>query len=391
MPEPFREQLRQDLANAFCTALENIANFADVFGGANPATLPLTVSPLREAYRIACNREPPDPPPPGFTGGQCPILYTVNVQWVRKAVIAFQCVDSGTEFGQQFFVPGPIKGLTVELSDGGAGLYILHGAGGAQRRQVYFYTGTTECPAQFVSYSITSVQPPPGVPDDCGDPEPVIPPPAPNFNITNIDITYTNNDGLDITIPAVFIFARANVNLKGEITVPVRLDFSGGRIQIGGDYNLNTGDINLNFGNSNYNRNGLPNPDGYEPDPTLPDVPPDVPDDVPNPPRDESEGETTRILRACIVTTSVVPNDITEIFQSSNPNIFAPNLGYVQFAINVNGRIAWTSDIPVKNKRNFIVVPWEGGATQVRGTPRPGVTWVITPVYALVEDVVEFA
>lgn len=391
MAGTFRDELRGTLAEGFCTALEYIGNFADAFGGANPATIPLTISPLRAAYRLLCNREPPDPLPPTFTGGQCPINYTVNVQWNRKAVVAFQCVDSGTEFGQQFFVLGPITGLTVEYSDGAAGLYITHGAGGTQRRQVYLYSGTNDCPAQFTSYSITSVVPPPGTPDTCGDPPPIIPPPVNNYNDIDFNFDYTNNEGDNINIGGNFIFAPVRINLDGELTVPVRLDFSGGTLQLGGDLNLNNGDLNLNFGNPNYNRNGKPNPDGFKPDPSLPPMPDDIPDDVPNPPDDSTEPETTRLLRACIVTTSIVPPSVSKIIQNSNPDILAPNLGYVAFAINVNGKIAWTSDIPVKNQRNFIEVPWEGGAVEVRGTPRPGVAWTITPVYAIVEDAVVFS
>lgn len=392
MPGTFIEELTNGVRNAFCTVLEAQNNYYG-YVGQNPffITARLAQQFFDTAYRVACNREPPDPPSPPFTGGQCAINYTVNTAWTRKARIAGTCVTTGTETATNFSVLGPIAGLVTARSGSNLSLQIAHGAGGTSRTTVYTYADATGCPAEFVTYSITSVTPPIGVPDNCGNPPAVTPTPDSGYNSDTINITYTDVNDNDITLPVSFIFAPVRVNIKGELTVPIRIDVGGIDLQFGGDINLSTGGIEINYGNPNYNRNGLPNPDGYQPPDTTPDPPADVPVDVPNPSPDSNEPDTSRILRGCIVTTTVVPPDITVIFQEDNPTIYAPNLGYVQFAINVGGVIAWTADIPVKNKRHFVPCPWEGGAVAVRGTARSGVSWTISPVYALVEDVIEFA
>lgn len=385
MADSFRDGLLNGLRNGFCTALEFQRNYYG-YVGRNPffPTARAAEALMGAAYRLFCNQEPPEPLEPPFTGGQCSgVLYDVTVY--RNALLSNG--EQKPNYPQSYVarVYGPVRGVIVEITADVETMFIVSGTGNV-------YIGNLNFPAEtYVDYSITSIVRVDGQPDTCGDPPVLIPDPEPGFNEGDTNITYTNNDGLDLTVPLNFIFADLNVNLKGELTVPVRIDLGGLNFKIGGELNLNTGDLNLNFGNRNYNRNGLPNPDGYKPDPNLPDVPDNVPDDVYVPSPTDEDDDTSRILRACIVTTTNVPDDISLIFQTGNPNITAPNLGYVSFCISVNGRLSWTSDIPVKNQRNFIACPWEGGAVDVRGTPRPGVAWVITPVYAAVEDAVTFA
>jgi hypothetical protein len=342
------------------------------------------------AYRTACNREPPPNPNSQFTGGQCAVNYTLTIQFKRYNIVAGSCTLGGFESSLQTSVLGPIARWEVVPESGSSRLRIIHGPGGSLTRNVTTANTCNGVYQAFQNISFTSLARADGLPDNCGDPPTVTPTPTPGYNTTVTNITYTNNYNTNITLPVTLIFAKAALNIKGELNIPVRIDLGGVNLQIGGNINLNTGDITINYGNPNYSRNGLPNPDCFEPDPTIPDPPTGVPDDVPVPPSSESEPDTSRLLRGCIVTTSIIPDDISLIYQTGNPNITAPNLGYVSFAINVNGKVAWTSDIPVKNARNFIVCPWEGGAAEVRGTPRPGVTWTITPVYALIEDAVSF-
>lgn len=385
MPEPFERELFNAARNAFCNALELQQNYYG-YVGRNPffITARMAEALMGAAYRTFCNREPPPTPEPPFTGGQCVgVTYDVDVYVDRKNGNGSQA--GGYPFTFTVRTTGRIDGV-IELTSAGVKTIFITTSHG----NVYVTNANT--PDQYHPvYQIVDIRRVGGGADNCGDPPIPTPTPDPGFNDIDIDITYTNNDGIDITVPLIFIFADLNVNLRGELTVPIRIDLGGLNFKIGGELNLNNNEINLNFGNKNYNRNGLPNPDGYKPDPNLPDVPDDVPDDVYVPSPDDTDDETSRILRACIVSTNNVPDNISIIYQTGNPNITAPNLGYVSFCISVNGKLAWTSDIPVKNQRNFIVCPWEGGAIAVRGTPRPGVTWVITPVYAAVEDVIQFA
>jgi len=74
------------------------------------------------------------------------------------------------------------------------------------------------------------------------------------------------------------------------------------------------------------------------------------------------------------------------LFQGDNPDILIPAAGYISFYVDIPGTgKGWTLDIPVKNARNFIQCPWEGGAINVKGTPNPQVTFVITPVYKAIQ------
>lgn len=392
MANQFRDELVSGLRNAFCTAIELQQNYYG-WVGRNQffITARMAEALMGAAYRLFCNDEPPDPPEANFTGGQCPTIYTTYTK--APATFTAGGVDPNTEvFLVQGGVLGAIQGAEIVETSTAYEVRIF-AAANPPSNPAGNYLIATYAKSSYQSAIVSEfvVVRADGLPDNCGDPEPPVPTPQPGFNEVDIDITYTNNDGVDITVPLIFIFADLNVNLKGELTVPIRIDLGGLNFKIGGELNLNNGDINLNFGNRNYNRNGQPNPDGYKPEPDIPDIPPTVPDDVYLPSPTDDNDDTERILRACIVSTSIVPDDISLIYQIGNPNITAPNLGYVSFAINVNGKLSWTSDIPIKNERNFIACPWEGGAVAVRGTPRPGVEWVITPVYAAVEDRVIFA
>jgi len=385
MPDNFRNELVNGIRNAFCTALEVQENYYGYLAENNRWAIGAQLGEqfFDMAYRVACNREPPPALTPPFTGGQCAVSYDVTIYrgLFKNGQPTRGYPDFYTVRGN-----GPIGGLYLEtLSNGDVALRITWAS--TMPALGVAFTSQGEVWEEYYISNIVRVG---GGPDNCGNPPIPDPVPEPGYNNQPVTINYTNNEGNSINVPLNFIFAPVSLNLRGELTVPVRLDLGGVNLDLSGDFNLNTGDLNLNFGNPNYSRDGLPNPDGYKPDPTLPDVPDDVPDDVSIPSSDNSEGETTRILRACIVTTSIVPPNVSLIFQSGNPTITAPNLGYISFAIAVGNAIAWTSDIPVKNQRNFIVCPWEGGAVDVRGTPAPGVSWDITPVYAAVEDAIEF-
>lgn len=386
MADTFRNELLNGVRNAFCTALEIQENYYGYIAENNRWAIGAQLGEqfFDMAYRLACNREPPPPLGPPFTGGQCTHLR-YNVTVYKNAVTSTGAPKPGYPTTTVVLVYGAITGTTVTVTAGVETVFVTSTTANV-------YAGNLNTPGEhFTEHYIVSAIPQGGVPDTCGNPLIPDPVPEPGYNNQPITINYTNNEGDSVNVPLNFIFAPVSLNLHGELTVPVRLDLGGVNLEISGDFNLSTGGLNLNFGNPNYSRNGLPNPDGYKPDPSLPDVPDDVPDDVSIPSSDNSQDETTRILRACIVTTDIVPPNISLIYQGGNPTITVPNLGYVSFAISVGGGLAWTSDIPVKNQRNFIVCPWEGGAVDVRGTPAVGVDWTITPVYANVEDAIEFA
>lgn len=388
----FEEALLDGIRSAFCTYLDTfegfIANLAE-----NPLT-PFAKIPLattRFAQRLVCNREPNPVSNPPFTGGQCAFNYTVNVSWTRKARIAFVC-QNVNESNSQINVLGPIAGLEVvnTSTPGEKRLQIIHN-NGLSRRDVYTYSGVSGCPAEFVSYAITSVTPSSGGPDTCGDPPNEQPgDPKPSDPI-DIDITYIDADGDTFTVPINIVYAPIRVELNGNLTVPFRVQIDPTvDVSFNGTININTGDINIDFGNSNYPPSTLPKPDDYDCPDDIPDYPPTVPNSISPLPPTPPEDDTNTVIRAVIVTVASYNSNGTIIGQDDNPDIYVPNLGFINFAISVDNAIAWTSDIPVKNFRNFIPCEWNAGAVAVRGTPRPGVTWTLTPVRAKVEKPIEF-
>jgi hypothetical protein len=266
-------------------------------------------------------------------------------------------------------------------------------AGGSAETVVTFAGDSTGCPGQFRNFSITAVIPPVGVPDSCGNPVPDFPDaPEPPIPPVDVDFTYQDNDGVDVDFNAPITFAPVNIDLNGNVIIPFRIDIDPlFNIPINGTLNVNTGDIEFNFGNVNYNPSPFPQPDDFDTDDDIPDVPPSVPDDIPNPSPDNPEPETTTVIRGVIVTVTEYNSDVTIIGQESNPDIYAPNLGFVNFGITVAGSQAWSHDIPVKNFRQIIECPWLGGATSVAGTPRPGVEWTLSPVRSTQEETITFS
>lgn len=391
MPGTFKDELVNGIRNAFCTILEIQNNYYGYVARGPFVTARYAQLVTAVAYRLLCNREPPPEPDPPFTGGQCPTRYTVNynVTYDTRAIPPPNIV---TDPKSATLVWGKIKGIRVQ--QGTTDQVFIIGGSSSDPDATVDYPGFSVVQASgqgILSAAITSVVRTDGLPDTCGDPPIPTPTPTPGYNETDINIIYTDNSDDDVSLSVPFIFAPITVNLKGELTVPIRIDVGDVDFQLGGDINLSTGGIDINFGNRNYNRNGQPNPDSYECPTDTPGIPPTVPEPVLPPSPNDSEDSTTRVLRGVIVTvTSIEPGVSTLIFQGSNPDLYVPDLGFVQFQVAIGTRSAWLRDVPVRNQRHFIPCEWEAGAISVRGTPRPGVEWTLSEVYASIEDEVDF-
>jgi len=281
---------------------------------------------------------------------------------------------------------GPVLGFSIQQDPGSVQFIFVDFSDGSD------YAGNLNLPdEQFVNCAITNVVRVDGLPDTCGDPLPPTPTPPQPSDPIDVDVPWTDEDGNDLDITLPVIFAPIRVDINGELIVPFRVSVDPTfNVNFNGSININTGDVSINFKNINTPPKSSPNQDDYGSPDDIPDYPPEVPNSIiPIPPQPD-EPETAQVIRACIVTITDYDSNATVIFQDDNPDIYAPNLGFINFGISINNAIAWTSDIPVKNFRNFIPCPWEGGAIAVRGTPRPGVEWIITPVRLRVEEPVEF-
>lgn len=392
MAGTFLDELRNAVRNAWCASLDTAYNFLDALPDpiVDSGSVPIARA-NRALYRMFCNNEPPPPPQPPFLGGQCHILYNVVVS--NTYANAQGNPVNGTSSRA---VWGKIKTAYWRFPTATTAELVLVSGTSSDPDAVLetvIQGGSYASPPPHGSFTVISITNTPyfGGADTCGDPDPVIEPPEPNYNHCPCNFTYTTNNNVDVNVSASLTFAPSTLNNYGDVTVPIRISLLSDNTIFGGDINLNTGDININFGNRSYPRSDREKPDSYDTPTDTPDVPPDVPTPVTPPSPDSTDSNTTRLLRACIVTvTNIVDSPTSQIFQEDNPDIFAPNLGYVQFLIAVGNRLAWSTDIPVKNRRHFIPCPWEGGALQVQGTPRAGVTWDISPVYTRQENAVEF-
>lgn len=397
MPGQFSDEFVNGIRNEFCTVMGIARNF---YPYALRIRSPYVILPLTAAYfahRIFCNEEPPGQPDPPFTGGQCEFAYNVSINFTNQGVNFITGCTPQDQSTVVNFVLGPIKGLEVTFEDAPAPfvrtsyLKIVHGVNSELRTVAYSYSGYGVCEPNFPAYSIVSVVPSGGQPDECGDPPPGYGNPDPGYNERDVTITYTTNNGDDVNFTFNFVFAPITVNLNGSLIIPLRIRFGDDNTYFSGDINVEDNSVHVDWNNVNYPSDGHETPGNYPTPDNLPDYPPDVPQPISPPSTTDPPTMSTSVIRACIVTvTEDEQTSTTIIYQDNNPDIYAPNLGYVQFLIATGNTTAWTSDIPVKNKRNFIPCSWPAGAIGVRGTPREGVTWSITPIYASIDSGIDF-
>lgn len=384
-----RDALNEAVTSTACTLLGAAGtyarNFEGILGSIAPGIgLPISspASGLSAAYGLLCNRTPPplqNPPP--FIGGQCSgVLYDVSYSYDFRSGIFNAPPGTVTPSSGTRRVTGKVNGIRAVNTTNSAKAELLTDGG-----IIDLGGGSSGFPnnVRVENERITNIVRVGGLPDNCGNPTPppVIPDPDPTGD--DIDITYDNDQGDTITNNFSITFGSAYIDINSQINIPVNIQNNDDSdFQINAALNFNTGNLNFYAGNPSYPPgSGQPGKDSYKPGEDLPPIPPTVPSTDPPPFPPTSEAETEDIIAGAVVTVSEVPSDISIIFQSENPDIYAPNLGYIAFEIIVGGSTAWTSDIPVKNLRNVIPCEWPSGAIDVKGTPRPGVNWEITPLY----------
>lgn len=388
-----RDAISESVRSSACSVLSSGANFAANFERLVDAIAPDTPFPvaspaagLQAAYGLLCNRPaPPVESPPPFTGGQCPVTYTVTTTYTRTVSGAPQAPQQNTFFN----IPGTIKGTESFTEGTTVGVRLVFGIpgnpSGTAKSNIVSISNAVPNNIAIASSGIVSVVRTDGLPDNCGDPPGIEVEPNPDPLVDDPDITYDNDEGDEVTNNFTLVFSPAFLNVFNEVTIPVNIvNNDDDNFVINANLNLINGDVNFYGGNPSYPPgSNRPPKDGFKPANDLPDTPPDLPDLLPPPFPVDNNPEAVEIIAACVVTVTDINPNISAIFQGDNPTIFAPNLGYINFAIPVGDSIAWTSDIAVKNQRNFIVCEWEAGAIDVSGTPRPGVEWEITPIYLI--------
>lgn len=388
----YSDGLREAAQNAFCDVSRAGVSGGLLFAGLRATSVPGFLAGLAIAaaaahlYAAYCNQPlPPDGfPQRPFRGGQCPdVRYNVPIYYTY---VDNQSGATGRQGGTfqvwgkitraELFIDEAAFNTTFFIVDGqyDTDVYALANEG--------FEIGDGMPRYSFEREPVICT-PIDGSPDLCGDP-PIIPPPLPDPDeYRPAPFVYIDNDGNTINVPVSFNFEPPQINFDGTINMPVNVRFDvDPTLNIGGDINFNTGDFTINVGGGGE----PPPPPPSEPKPITrpPGEPPPTPPGVPEPPEPPEPGEPVEpvlVIRACIVTVTQEDTEASIIFQDDNPNIYVPSLGHISFLCEVAGAFGWTTDIPIKNRQQFVVCPWQYGAIDVRGTAKGGAVFNIEKIY----------
>lgn len=384
-------QLACSSARGYRTLTQNVPLANALIGGA----IPQLGSYLME--RLFCNKDPLDDP---FTPGNCEYAYNVTVRirisgsptpgdnrdldifwqkWGPIGTATQRRVEEGEVGGRQL--------LYIDATDRG---FVADGPPQPYGKRQIAGPISFHALATCVILGITATPVDSGADPNCGG-NPPVPPYQPEDHTYPVNINFdvdTTNFSFPFTAVVGLFYVDADLNLKMPVTFDIDPTFNANLTfapKFTATLNLTTGDTEINWfeGDGGPPPNQLP-PASDNPPVTRPDFePPAPPDGIDSPPPDAADEAAGRILIAALVTVFAgIPTRLTRIFQDGNPDIFAPSLGYVSFAYRTaSGAVGWTNDIPVKNQRAYIPAPVDSGAIQVRGTPAPGVTWTVTPVY----------
>jgi hypothetical protein len=195
------------------------------------------------------------------------------------------------------------------------------------------------------------------------------------------------DDGSITPAPNIDIDIAPGVNIGG---IPIVVADVDGTLNIDlpdiGDVTIDVGGIDVNFNREDGsdppseqpNPRPIPDDTGTDPSDPIPDPPSD------DPPTEEPEEQPEEVIRAVLVTVTQPDSTSSIITQEDTPDVYVPDLGLISFRCRVSDSASgWTPDIRVKNLRCFIPCPYDGGAFEVKGTPRVGVEWTLTPVFDL--------
>lgn len=384
----FQESLGDAVRQQFCTMLGTYNNFYDYMSRL-PFFIDVGVGDdvARMVYRNVCNREPPPLPEPIVPGGQCvdvPYKYQLSFEWEGNAY--------GTNWIpvtiDNFNKPNIRGRISFPQISGGTGDWRLTFTAGNEIINVFQHTSGGSTGYRNIRFD--QIYRADGLPDDCGVVPAPVPPPAPNYNTENTTVNYNDYSNNSVDVDLNITIGSPQLRIDGDVNIPVRIFSPDTNIEIGGSFSVNDPTFNFNFGDNNYAPSPSPNGSDYGTPADPPECPVDVPTPIPPTDPSEPEPETRRTIRGVLVTVTEIGESSSVIFQEDNPNIYIPNLGFIQFLCQVGNSAAWTVDMPVKNRRHLIQCPWDGGAIAVRGTPRSGVSWVLTEIYAVEEDKVSF-
>lgn len=293
----------------YCNFAQN-SPFSVIYN--NPLTSPLVTRALEEL----CGTPPPPPPPPPYTGGQCPVQYTLRVTCQATQRFEPQPVERVINLAT---VVGAITGLSYYSSSGGQIVNVQVYRNGGVNPTVYPWNlgSGGRVIENTVGYQLIRKD---GLPDDCGDIPggwyPETPPPV----VNNINTTVINNAG-DENEYSVTI----NPDINGHISFPPVFNINGVAvgIDIGG---ISIGEVNIGGRSGGGGGNGS----DINPPPSASDD--DSPPPIVEPPEPIEEEEIEKDVNGLIgIYVSIVSMPVNAKIVSGNgsPNIVYA--GWIEF------------------------------------------------------------
>lgn len=407
MAPSFQDALKGAAKDALCQALNASSAFGDAIVAGWQSVTGIEAEPPNFAGIAAgliCGDPTALPPADdsGFTGGQCncvrySVSSTLNVtdrtaddQPRQRSLPSTIQVwgEVGSVVVRRF--PAGEESTALQMVVVSRGNANLVSCGGVQD-VISATAGAFRLDSATVSgVSVTRID---GQPDNCGNPTPVQrrrrPLPPEGLPPISVDFEFSPNINLpDVTVNVAgnVVLFQPRLDIDANIRVPIKIDtdinVGGVNLSVNGSINLSTGDVSFDFSGGDTT---VFNPSNGCCDDFLDygEEPPDYPDDLPPEPEESQDDSKQIIIGALVTVLEVRSKRVSQIAQGANPTIFAPSLGHVNFycEVGVNKTGGWTEDIPVKNLRQLILCPWEEGAVTVEGTPQPGNSWVISPIY----------
>lgn len=300
--------------------------------------------------RGICDIPGPTNVPASFQGGQCVgVLYRVTAQGRTFG-------SNGTSVREGI---GPVEGMCFGAPNqfGATAIGVRFAGSGC----VTAGTGNANCsPTDQGTWNITSIERVDGQPDQCA------PTPAPTepFTVTG-PLVWIDNSGQEIN-ETITTNIFAPFLLLGNLIAPITVQI--GPINLKGNITL-APKFSIDLLPTEVEETPEGDSDG--------EIEPGIDDNTDV----ECNSSERTIIGAVIRVTSLAEPKVTTILQGSNPDIYVPRLGNINFFISVSGGCAWSEDIPVRSVNQYIHCPTPLGAIAVRGTPSQGVSWEITPIY----------
>lgn len=393
MAGSYESNLNNFLQDRVCTFLGNGHNFWGAYDAATDGYIEnydlggeAIAGVYQDWYRRFCNREPPPPP---REGGECPIGYGINCTYATY-LLNGQFVDRVTQTSDCNFAPfiyGPVGGARIFRN----GTFMGYEVSGYDAEGNPVTAGITgQVNNEFYrDIVIESLEFYPCNPSEAICERDPIPSNEVEFPVRLPDINFSwdgdNNTSYDFS--ATVLVGSPQVNLSGDFRFPVTLTF--------GPNTLNfSPEIRFEFGS------GLDGGGGTSPPPPPPprtrnpieNIERDQNDEEPPPPPPPPPGSQIVLREGRVFLGMLVVSDpdnasgISTIFQNSNPDIYVPALGYLNFWVKVGDREAWSGDIPIKNTYQFVNAPDPLRTIAAYGTPKPGVDMKFFPVYITMEE-----